>query len=452
MIDKSSKLQRYDRKDYSELVEFPVEIVGRDGLVRRYTFEDSIRLYQRRITFAPIRFRDSDLVRAEVGHCRSRIGQLRRSYFHRFGWGTPAGEPDPEELFDGLAGEVAAFLCRVLRVGGRPELHFESVREQAGVLTFFVTPRGAMGMLLYVHRFDGPQADRVREAFFAQLKELESVNARDEGDSERLLAFHHTVDCGFVLAGRGNELDDVTLGAPDAPMPDLSPTPFEEVIELVRRGDFERALVACQSLVQDQPWHLNAYSLGAVLALHLNQPHAAEDLAAIGNRYFREDGHLLWCLGLARLRQGRVQDAEMDLRLAGPLLPDVLGPRLALIGLLLRQRRTLEARVALEAAARSAGAADPEQGHVARSAYRAVSFQYLGISAGSCLAGVGLVAVASGLSLGAVATSLGALTAAGAWLVARHHLRGLQRMEFVEDLPDAVRRIQERLRKGPQVS
>ena len=55
MIDRSWKLQRYERKDYSELVEFPVEIVGRDGVVRRYSFEDSIRLYQRRISFAPVR-------------------------------------------------------------------------------------------------------------------------------------------------------------------------------------------------------------------------------------------------------------------------------------------------------------------------------------------------------------------------------------------------------------
>ena len=61
MIDKSWKLQRYDRKDYTELVEFPVEIVGRDGVIRRYSFEDAIRLYQRRISFASVRYRDPDL-------------------------------------------------------------------------------------------------------------------------------------------------------------------------------------------------------------------------------------------------------------------------------------------------------------------------------------------------------------------------------------------------------
>ena len=105
-MDKNGKLQRYDRKDYSELVDFPVEIVGRDGVVRRYVFEDSVRLYQRRITFAPIRYRDAELAAAEVGHCRSRISQLRTSYFVQFGWGTPDGDTVGQELFGELAGEL----------------------------------------------------------------------------------------------------------------------------------------------------------------------------------------------------------------------------------------------------------------------------------------------------------------------------------------------------------
>ena len=92
-VEKTWRLQRYNQKNYSEVVEFPVEIIGRDGVVKRYTFEDSIRLYRRRITFAPIRYRDDhDLVQAEVDHCRSRIDQLRRSYFFRHGWGMPDGE------------------------------------------------------------------------------------------------------------------------------------------------------------------------------------------------------------------------------------------------------------------------------------------------------------------------------------------------------------------------
>ena len=71
--DKQQKLQRYERKDYLETVEFPVEIVGRDGLVREYTFEDAIRLYQRRVTFAPIRYRDSELRQPKWKDRKARI-------------------------------------------------------------------------------------------------------------------------------------------------------------------------------------------------------------------------------------------------------------------------------------------------------------------------------------------------------------------------------------------
>ena len=57
----------------------PVEIVGRDGVTRRYTFEDAIRLYQRRVTFAPIRYRDAELVGDQPqGH-----GGLSDQPFHR---------------------------------------------------------------------------------------------------------------------------------------------------------------------------------------------------------------------------------------------------------------------------------------------------------------------------------------------------------------------------------
>src|SRR5262245_39502528 len=152
-MDKTHKLQRYDRKDYSELVEFPVEIVGRDSVVRRYTFEDSIRLYQRRISCTPIRHRDPDLIRAEVHHCRSRIEQLRRSYFHRYGWGTPEGAPGAEQWFGDLSGELAAFLCRVFSVDGRPEVRIEPVLPDTdGVSAWYVLQQSASaGMLLYLH-------------------------------------------------------------------------------------------------------------------------------------------------------------------------------------------------------------------------------------------------------------------------------------------------------------
>jgi hypothetical protein len=338
-MEKNWRLQKYNRKDYSELVEFPVEIVGRDGVVRRYTFEDSIRLYRRRITFAPIRYRDSELVTAEVEHCRSRVDQLRRSYFYRYGWGTPEGQPAPVEVFGNLAGELAAFLCRVLKPEGRPEVRFEPVRDPVDggdepgptvstdggatgdVTIWCVVPRGAdSGMLLYVHRFEGPETDRIRERFFQMLKVLER-NGRGEAEAERLIAFHHTVDCGFVLTGRGADFDAL-LGAPE-PEVDADLTPWEVAEQRIRRGETSEALALCRRIVAEQPWHLSGYQCGAALANRLDKPLVGEELAMLGAHYFPEDAVLALECGLGRALQGRYDEAipelERSLRLDGNL-------------------------------------------------------------------------------------------------------------------------------------
>ena len=113
-MEKGRKMRRYSRKDYTQLVDFPVEIVGRDGVVRRYSFEESVRLYQRRIASAALRYHDDEVVSAEVEHCRSRIVQLRKSYFARYGWSGIHVMGATGALEDGLAAEVAAFIRRWL--------------------------------------------------------------------------------------------------------------------------------------------------------------------------------------------------------------------------------------------------------------------------------------------------------------------------------------------------
>jgi hypothetical protein len=75
MIERSRKIPREPNKDYDALVDFPVEIVGRDGSVRRYSFEESVRLYQRRIASASLRYEDGEVAEAEIQHCRRRIEQ-----------------------------------------------------------------------------------------------------------------------------------------------------------------------------------------------------------------------------------------------------------------------------------------------------------------------------------------------------------------------------------------
>ena len=127
------------------MVDFPVEIVGRDGVVRRYSFEESVRLYQRRIESAGMRYDDGEVVQAEVRHCRLRIEQLRKSYFARYGWDA-LRTPGSGRLDGEFAGEVAAFLRRCLSetpgaaVGGvelawltEGEHHHLSVRGEGGL-------------------------------------------------------------------------------------------------------------------------------------------------------------------------------------------------------------------------------------------------------------------------------------------------------------------------------
>jgi tetratricopeptide (TPR) repeat protein len=452
-MDKSVKLQRYDRKDYSELVDFPVEIVGRDGVVRRYTFEDSIRLYQRRITFAPLRYPDGDLVRAEVNHCRSRIDQLRRSYFHRYGWGTPEGHQSAEETFGDLAGELAAFICRVLGVHGRPEIHIDRVSaERDGCSVWYLTPRGAKsGMLLYFHRFDGTAADAVRDKFFASLKELERTG-RNTGDAERLLAFHHTVDCGFVLTGRGGDYASFVHPNHEAPQQvDLAPTPWDEVLEIVRKGDYEAALRRCRELVEEQPWHRNAYTAGAMLAGYLGEHLQGEDLALVGSRYFPKDGAILYYLGLCRLRLGRIKEAEQALKEALEVAPELVSARVQLAIHLVQSGRYREA---LEVLASRAGVTPDDRRTDAdlQTLEQAIRWRASGMYGGGAVALLGLVGTWLMGAVALVAVLLGVGLAALGWFAFHRQLDSVIARQRFEEISQGLRRLHRRARTVPPVS
>jgi len=453
-MDKNWKLQRYDRKDYTELVDFPVEIVGRDGVVRRYTFEDSIRLYQRRITFAPIRYRDSDVIRAEVNHCRSRIDQLRRSYFHRFGWGTPPGHPSAEEVFGDLAGELAAFLCRVLRCEGRPDIRFELItNEQNGVSTWYVTPDTvSSGMILYVHRFDGSDSDTVREAFFSALKFLERMG-RTEGDGERLLAFHHTVDCGFVLTGRGSEYAALVPAQGDVVEStfDLAPTPWDHVLDIIRRGEYEAALRRCRDLAEAQPFHRNAYVAGSMLAAFLGEVQAVEDLALLGTRYFPEDGMLRYFLGVARMRSGQPGQAEEELKRAVSQCPDMVAARAVLAVLQIRQRKFSAARATLSD--RSHFRPDDRRGDVEleRLAHW-LRWRTVAVLAGWLMAIVGVLTVAGGTTMGLIPVAVGVTVLVGGWVAFHRQVEALLARHRFEEIAQGLRRLHRRNNQGPLVS
>ena len=204
-VEKTRKLRRYTRKDYSQVVDFPVEIVGRDGVVRRYSFEESVRLYQRRIASASMRYGDHEVIDAEVHHCRRRIEQLRRSYFARYGWSAIKVMDSPGVLAGEFAGEVAAFLRRCLEgTTLDPEaLEFTYLEEGDHRQIYFVEqrltdfapagrgPREAQTTeryLLYLYRFDSGTAEDARDGFFQLLKMLQSARSGGDGIETLVLA------------------------------------------------------------------------------------------------------------------------------------------------------------------------------------------------------------------------------------------------------------------------
>jgi hypothetical protein len=451
-VDKSWKLQRYSKKDYSEVVDFPVEIVGRDGVVRRYSFEDSVRLYQRRVTFAPIRYHDADLVDAEVSHCRARIEQLRRSFFHRFGWGTPEGQLAPTDCFGEFAGELAAFFRRVLQSEGRPDVQVLPLGDWDGpTSTWYVRPNGMMsGMLLYWFHLDGGAAEALRERFFETLKMLERT-PDPEADCERLLAFHHTGDCGMILTARAGEFAELEglKGVGEEPE-DLS-TPWDEVADALRRGDHADACVRCRDLVEDQPYHRRAYLTGAVLALGTDQPHEAEDFALVGSRYFPDDALMRFYVALARDAQGRGAEVDAELVEALNLNPGLAIARLYAVVRDVRAGRYGAARVRLGSRAersrdRSAEIALDRVEQWLR--WRRV----MGVGANTSL-GLGVAATLLGGLMGLVPVALGfGMASLGTW-VFRRQFEQLVARHLSEDVAQGLRRVQRAVPDpSPQVS
>lgn len=319
-MDKTRKLRRYSKKDYSQLVDFPVEIVGRDGIVRRYTFEASVRLYQRRIASASNRYEDGDVVDAEVLHCRRRIEQLRFSYFQRYGWSSLHKDNSLAALAGEYAGELAAFLRRFYGSHGEPErLEVQWVEDGTHEVIFYVGGDG-VSYLLYLFRFSTHDDCEARDRFFELLQLVRS--ARGEG-VERLAAFHHSADCGLVLTGTGvvtpadlgedghdgAELDQFFVGRqrPDA---------YSQALALLSDGDAEAALARFELAATANPFLRPAYVGMAVVADALGQVEAAEMACQMGLHYFPDDAALLYHFGLARFRQGETNEARAHLNKA----------------------------------------------------------------------------------------------------------------------------------------
>ncbi|HCH66010.1 MAG TPA: hypothetical protein DFR83_24625, partial [Deltaproteobacteria bacterium] len=311
----------------------------RDGVVRRYSYDESIRLYQRRIESAEARYEDGDVVDAEVVHCRLRIGQLRRSYFARYGWSAMRVGDRPGLLAGEFAGEVAAFLRRVVQVVPEPDAPGHSVRfallaDRAHHQVYYVrradTDDKAL-WLLYLYRFSGLEACPGRASFFSTLKLLQSV--ADKSDSvEQVLGFHHTTDCGIILSGTRSPAEQAPReGAPKVEWLDFAAVdgdPLQAAFSALRRGRLSDALVRFTEAYEAQPFRRAAYVGAGVVADQLGAFEAAETAALMGVRYLPDDNFLRHHLALVELRLGRLKDVSRTLHILQDRVPGAASNRL----------------------------------------------------------------------------------------------------------------------------
>lgn len=423
-MEKVKKLKRYSRKDYSQVVDFPVEIVGRDGVVRRYSFEASVRLYQRRIASAPSRYRDTEVVTAEVRHCRLRIEQLRKSYFQRYGWAALQVADSPGAMAGQYAGEVVAFLRRFFGEVLDPNaLAVNWVQDLDQAQVYFVRHIGHDDekYLLYLYQFRHHGACEGRERFFDLLRTLRAVS----GDVvEALVAFHHTADCGLVLTGQGgspgramwpNLQDDSDEGDPpsdvtELPLDDMMDSDrVAEGVRLLTDGEPEHALQRFEQALSEAPFRRTAAVAVAALGDVLGQPGTSEMAARVGLHYSPDDPVLRYHLGLALVRQDDLDPARAELERAVNLRGELFPAHYlrAMLGVRRRDRQLL--RQALAAAERCAR---PEDAHLLPSLYRLrwLGYGELGLAASSALALV-VALGALGLGFGSIFPALLGLSA-----------------------------------------
>ena len=349
------KLKSYDSKDYSEVIEFPVELVDRDGVVRRYSYEESLAVYQRRIQSAPWRYADEELIRAEVGHCSRRIDQIKRSHQERARTGQKTPGTNPRALLGEGYERVRAHYESTLRdrglvVDGELPVLLSLLLDEPSCRTYHVGfGAGRSDHLLYVYAFDrsgdsDPRAafDGARDRFRGLLPGpgVESMLlCEDVGDCGVLLTGASAVPEGLLAVARSTrerperadgevrsvvdwileETGASVAGPPQDGDEDDARAPFERGLAALRAERVDEALNHLRRAVEINPWHRESY-LALLAVLDSAELHAeAEMYGAMAVHYFGDDGLVRYRQGINLVRQGRLDEAVSSFDEAGNL-------------------------------------------------------------------------------------------------------------------------------------
>jgi tetratricopeptide (TPR) repeat protein len=333
--ESDEKVRAYDGKDYTEDIEFPVELVDRDGVVRRYSYEESLAVYHRRIQSAPWRYGEDELIRAEIYHCTRRIDQIKRSYQRR----SRGGEAGPTnaraalgEAFEPLREHYLELIReRRLRLDGEFSFRVSLIDDQPTCRVYhlgFGAGRG--GHLVYVYPFDRRGDDEPRRTFEAARDAFRGVLAGD--GVERLLLVEEGRGAGYLLTGATEfpeglqalctRIDDAPGEGEDGsqpwwlggPQPEEEPDEpdggaFEAGVNALREEDADGAAACFRDAVEENPFHREAY-LALLGVLDGSERYEEASLyAEMALRNLPDDALIRYRQGISLVRLGRLREA-----------------------------------------------------------------------------------------------------------------------------------------------
>ena len=443
--ERQSRLDSFASKNYGEDICFPVELVDRDGVVRRYTYEESLAVYHRRIQSAPWRFRDEHLVKAEVDHCSRRIVQIKESYSRLQSEGRTAPSTNPRAAlgpgFDVLMSYYRGLLERrdlKLRSDFMPQVQL--LEDRAACRTYHVGfGRGGGGHLFYVYPYGQAEGAGGREEFENAKRGYERTVAGV--DVERMLVAESTPRAGYILTGR----DELPAGLRDycqveqagttlAEFPSLSlaeskvpergdarlipssaagQREYEEGLRAVREERLGDAVDSFLASIEANAYHREAYLLLLAVLDSSGRYEEARFYGDLAERNLPGDGLLAYRRGIAAVRQGAFDEALACFDEASELSPSLYQPHFFAAHLLLARGAHLdEVERRLERADRAA----PGQPEVLDSLAALGRSRKVGrlvrLGAGLSLLALGGLALglpAAGISVGALGLGAGVL-------------------------------------------
>ncbi len=336
-MDKSRRLKVYSEKDYSEIIDFPVELVGRDGVVRKYSYADSIRIYQRRIESAHVRYSDLEIINAEISHCTKRLEQLHRSWKHRmrrFERDYVRSRPVPRdrEFFERGKQFVRNYLEAQMpgsTVGPETrEINLVLLEDGPGYQVFYVNwPLLHPGTLLYAYRVAGDDGAEQLEAYRRNLELLRALS--DAPDTEKLLHHEQGTDLAFILSGpRPHPLMTKQvpgrapvvvrlLGVPEdhppfvaSQRPDSDEDPYRLGLEELRWKNYEQAFDRFAKALETNPYYKQAYWAVGEIARKLDLWDEAAPYLLMALKYFPEEPRSHFYHGRLLFAQGDLASAE----------------------------------------------------------------------------------------------------------------------------------------------